>query len=214
MNEPIDFNSKNESHKFKMQKIKLASINMPIKSLYLMDDFQLEMIKKVMNKLKPNQWLHVSASGKIDKLNTDEIDNTTSKGNFIAKPNGLWLSKGDWISPKKYDSDAHYIATVDYSKIKVVSTLEDMFEFIKKYANRRIVDRKQFNFRLLQNEGYHGICFIPEPSYFLQKLYDKKLIKQGVANGLRGYDVSSLIIWNINGVIKSFKYIDYDDLIS
>jgi hypothetical protein len=98
-----------------------------------------KMVNKLAMKLQPNQWLRVSDNN----FKNYTTLNIKQKRYIDLKPNGIWSSKGEWF----FDKDKYLIfLEIDYSKILVLTTKEDLLEFEKHYCKQIIYKpRKQQN---------------------------------------------------------------------
>ena len=189
-----------------MRKVKIAQDKMDANTFAIHRNISDELFQNIVSKLKPNQWLH---STEKNDLTISELNNVKETKEFAIKPNGLYFSKGDWLFfDYSYSENEIYIADIDYSKIKVVADENDLFDFIQKYVNtRRLVNRKQIRFKLLQDEGYAGFCILPDPRILLQKLISQNKIKKGTCKSLLSYDVSTLIVWKPKEAITSLRHL-------
>ena len=202
----INFDSNEESNEYKTHKVQIAQDKIDANIDIINGNISNELFKKIVAKLKPNQWLHCAFD---DELDNGELNNVQETEEFVFKPDGLFFSKGEWLFQNlSVDQNYIYIADVDYSKIKVITDENDLFDFMQKYMNaRRIKNQNQTKIKLLQEEGYFGFCIIPDPKILLNKLIKQNKINKKSYKSLRSYDVSTLVLWNPKEVITSLKCI-------
>ena len=186
---------------------------------------QKKLLNKLSNSLLDNQWIRIS---NIDtnininiNLNIDKI--LTDKKYYISlKPYGIWLSKGEWLFhiiccyPDSYIS----LVEVDYSKIyRISNKIPNNYKIDKYYINKLEKFHKSYmttngidiDKRLIQvinwkhiYQNYNGFAIYP-----LQIKTNKYILEY-----LLTYDVSSLVIWNSDSIIKQYTLCKISDYIN
>jgi hypothetical protein len=115
----------------KAKETKIKKVLHLVSKAYEHDSFVNEdekMVHKLSMNLHPNQWLHVG-----DNNFNNFINLNIEQRHINSKPKGIWASKGDWF----FDKDKYLILLeIDYSKILVLTTKEDLLEFEKHYCKQ------------------------------------------------------------------------------
>jgi len=132
--------------------------------------------------------------------------NITTTLNTMKKPTGcLWFSHGSWIFDSYIDTtcedncpsydrnnlyapgDLYAITSkdIDLSKIYIIDTLQKLQEFEKSY----VVSYNSVNWDLVRKDGYCGCIFE----------FDRRTIPS-INCFLNGFDVETLVIWDISCV--------------
>lgn len=176
------------------------------KAKFLSDESFPGNLRQVINlislSLKPNQWLMISRSP-FKKRGQPSAQSS----DLGRKPQGLWLSKGDWpFHDVGGNWDDHLmVVEVDYTDIHVVTDQYGLDNFCRQYSYQRFGERG-YNVKWSDvAENHKAFAMVPNvcPPYSEAKVkYD----------WLTGWDVSSLVVWDdscIGQVCHIGKMSDY-----
>lgn len=145
------------------------------------------LIDKLSSQLPVDYWIHMSHQKDLKIQNTDNV-------NLIKAP-GIYYSKGGWIfhvivKPSYYH---FHVSKIDYSKIKLITTLDEAIEFEKDYGNKENPSML-IDWNRVKND-YNGFLICPN------------LLSNNLDHMWMGtYDVCSLAIWNTDSIIWT-KYL-------
>ena len=176
---------------------------------------QKRLLTKLSNSLLDNQWLRITHFKTSNRISIDKYINIkemikNKKRYIFYKPSGLYFSKGEWlfhdIGCYKYDYIS--LVEVDYSKIyRITNEIPNNYKIdehykdkLKKFHNK-YVDLKVCKYPLINwketYQNYNGFAIYP---YYISDLKDYFYLKL--------FDVSSLILWNSEPIIKEYKLTD------
>lgn len=157
----------------------------------------LKFIDKLALNLKCNQWINLGSNyfgGLYEEI---------KQGNSL-KPVGAWFSKGEWFFHDQISLVDKYITLieVDYKKICLLTNFQEVENFIDKYGVKDLTKGLiVINWKEV-SKNYYGFCLIPgvgteifNPKYSLSKNIQRYA-------WVIGYDVSSLVIWDMTCVTK------------
>lgn len=165
-------------------------------------------IDDVARELLPEEWI-------FGHYNPFELGSTkyphrtiSQKEHPYNKPQGIWMSKGDWLFHDCGCSDAISLIRVDYTHIYIITNEADLVDFEEKYVTNQGV-----LWNTLSEKGYKGfvLLYLLQPHQFSLRnrktnqeynpfgvAFLQMIIQRKVPDRmwLCGYDVSSLVIWD------------------
>lgn len=188
-----------------------------------------QLIDQLATRLDVDAWINLSYS----EFDMSHMINKYNKNIQIRegmfKPNGLYLSKGDWlfhafvnITKTNREHDRYLnIIWVDYTRIKVITSIEQLVKFTNKYKILDNTDNSD-NTNNSDNEyvvidwyqvanKYEGICIIPDLSSEINKIYGRH--EHGLFDIPKEFgwimmlDVSTLVIWSPNPIKSHQSYL-------
>ncbi len=174
--------------------------------------------EKFVKGLRYNQWVSLSSKDYGEIVLEEELDyeeyelkmseRAKERGNVFAglilnaKTEGLFCSKGDWLSHECGGGSKIITFEVDYEKILCVTTEEELDFFRKHYFKKFSIDW------IKVKQDYCGFVLLPS-NFNYGRNNNCNYGRNNNCNWMCGYDVSTLIIWNDDCVLKSTS-MDYD----
>lgn len=153
-----------------------------------------KLIHRMATELPSDCWIHVS-----NKKNKQDIlsKKIYEQPKITSKPNGLYFSKGDWIfhEIRNIGDSSIYASKVDFTNIVMINTVDQALKFENDYGYIDINGYTYIDW-IQVSKKYDGFVLCP----IIPTVNNYEFMQDHF--WLHGYDVCTLVLWNLDSIVK------------